>query len=64
MNICFNDTVHVPKSHACEILHPLQDGDVPLHFAALGDNAAFVKCLVSAAGIDVNIKNKVSGFPL
>ena len=44
-----------------EILHLLQDGDVPLHFAVWGGHIAFVMFFLSIAGIEINIQNKVSG---
>ena len=39
----------------------LQDGDTPLHVAAVIGLTACVERLLSTPGIDVNIKNEVSG---
>ena len=43
-----------------ELLYPLQDGNTPLHFAAMGGHTTCMECLLSAPGIHVNIKNKVA----
>ena len=44
-----------------ELLYPLQDeGNTPLHFAAMGGHTTCVEHLLSTPGIDVNIENKVS----
>ena len=42
-------------------MHPLKDGDTPLHLAAKGGHTTWVERLLSTPGIDVNIINKVSG---
>ena len=42
------------------LLHPLQEGNTPLHLAAMRGDATCVKFLLSTPGIDVNAKNKVS----
>ena len=41
-------------------VYSLQDGDTPLHYAAWGDHTTCVEHLLSAPGIDVNIKDRVS----
>ena len=43
-----------------ELFYPLQDGNTPLHHAAMGGHTTFVEHLLSTPGIDVNIKNRVS----
>ena len=43
-----------------ELLYPLQYGDTPLHIAAKGRHTKCWEHLLSAPGIDVNIKNEVS----
>ena len=42
------------------VLYPLQDGDTPLHLAAMGGRTTCVECLLSTPGIDVSIENEVS----
>ena len=42
------------------LLYPLQGGDIPLHFAAREGHTPCVERLLSAPGIDVNIKDMVS----
>ena len=42
-----------------ELLYPLQDGDTPLHLAAMGGHTSCMKSLLSIPDIDVNIKNQV-----
>ena len=44
---------------ALHVLYPLQYGHTPLHLASSGGHTAYVECLLSIPGIDVNIKNKV-----
>ena len=43
-----------------ELLYLLQGGCTPLHHAANGGHAMCVERLLSAPGIDVNIKDRVS----
>ena len=50
----------VPNTLA-ELLYPLQDGHTPLHLAARGGHTTCVEHLLSTPGIDVNIKDRVSG---
>ena len=45
-----------------ELLYPLQYGYIPLHYATLGGHTTCVERLLSAIGIDVNIKAGVSWF--
>ena len=42
-----------------ELLYPLQDGNTPLHFAAMEGHTTWVERLLSTPGIVVNNKNKV-----
>ena len=42
------------------LLYPLQDGDTPLHLALRHGHTTYVECLLSAPGIDINIKDGVS----
>ena len=42
------------------LLYPLQHGNTPLHFAAMGGHTTCVERLLSTPGIDVNIENEVS----
>ena len=44
-----------------ELLYPLQDGHTPLHLAAREGHTTSVEHLLSTPGIDVNIKDVVSG---
>ena len=37
-----------------ELLHPLQGGDIPLHFAARGGHTTCVEHLLSTPGIDLD----------
>ena len=46
-----------------ELLYPLQNGDTPLHLAAMGGLTTCVEHLLSTPGIDVNIRNKVIDGP-
>ena len=43
-----------------ELLYPLQEGNTPLHLAAMGGHTTCVDHLLPTPGIDVNIKNVVS----
>ena len=43
-----------------ELLYSLQEGNTPLHLAAMGGHTTCVECLLSTPGIDVNIQNVVS----
>ena len=43
-----------------KLLYPLQNGNTPLHIAAMGGHTTCVEHLLSTPGIDVNIKNMVS----
>ena len=43
-----------------ELLYTLQGGDTPLHLAAKGGHTTCLEDLLSAPGIDVNIKDTVS----
>ena len=45
-----------------QLLYPLQYDYTPLHLAARGGRTACVDRLLSAPGIDVNIKDKVSEY--
>lgn len=53
----------LPQVHVTmltELLYPLQDGDTSLHLAAREGHTTYVERLLSTAGIDVNIKDRVS----
>ena len=41
-------------------VYPLQFYDTPLHHAATGGHTTCMECLLSAPGVDVNIKDMVS----
>ena len=42
-----------------ELLYSLQDGNTPLHIAIMKGHTVLVMNLLSNAGIDVNVKNKI-----
>ena len=52
--------VYIVPTMLAELFYPFQDGRTPLHFAAEGGHTTCVKRLLSAPGIEVNIKDKVS----
>ena len=47
-----------------ELLYPFQHGDTPIDLAAREGHTTCVERLLSTPVIDVNIKDKVSGFTL
>ena len=47
-----------------ELLYPFQHGDTPIDLAAREGHTTRVERLLSTPVIDVNIKDKVSGFTL
>ena len=53
--------VYIVPTMLTEILYPLQDGDTPLHRAAKGGHTTCVERLLSTPGLDVTIKDRVSG---
>ena len=50
----------VPTMLNNELLHPLQDGNTPLHCTAILTNSTCMERLLSPPGVDVNIRNDVS----
>ena len=52
--------VYIVPTMLTELLCPLKVGYTPLHLAARGGCITCVERLLSTAGIDVNIKGKVS----
>ena len=52
--------VYIVPTMLTELLYPLQDGDTPLHYAAMEGPSTCVEHLLSTPGIEVNIKNNVS----
>ena len=53
--------VYIVPTMLTEQFYPLQDGNTPLHLAASGGHTTCVEHLLSTPGIDVKIKNGVSG---
>ena len=52
--------MYIVPTMLTELLYPLQYGCTPLYFAAKEGHTTCVERLLSAPGIDVNIKDKVS----
>ena len=47
--------VYIVPPMLTELLYPLKVGHTPLHLAARGGHTSCVECLLSTAGINVNI---------
>ena len=52
--------VYIVPTMLTELLYPLQNGNTPLHLAAMSGHTACVERLLSNLGIDVNIEDEVS----